>query len=493
VKRLAAAAVCAVLLAGCSVGAGPTTPAGSGGPASSPTASPPAARPIVIDTDLGGDDLLAVSLLLADPGVDVRAITVAGTGLVHCDPGLDDLRALLVRLRTPDVPVACGRETAAAPAAPFPDDWRSAADAAYGLALPTVAPLTTPTAAHLLVDTIQASPTPLTVVDLAPWTNLADALALDPSIATRVSGLFAMAGVIDYAGNAYRDGAPIAAAVEANIAADPVSAQAVLDSSIGITLVPLDVTDSIPVPSDIAAQLLPDHRAAAADLALELFAHNPFLAGAANRQYFWDETAAVTFLDPALASWKSRDVMLAISDAAPGQINAAANGRSIRFAATAEPEAITAAILAGLRRGPAAADPISLAGPASFVSDGARCAMTMAGTTPPVGATLLRFENQGGTAAALALVSASAPHTLQDIVDLARDFDLAHDSVPPWISQVAGLNANPGVTSWGFGVIAPPGLVPICAVGDPSAPTLVVGEPVVVAQASVPTTGSASP
>ena len=40
-------------------------------------------RPIVVDTDLGADDIIALALLLRSPAVDVRAITVSGT--VSCD------------------------------------------------------------------------------------------------------------------------------------------------------------------------------------------------------------------------------------------------------------------------------------------------------------------------------------------------------------------------------------------------------------------------
>src|SRR4051812_41017676 len=67
-----------------------------------PTASPtaPAAveripRPVVITTDMGLDDLLAIYVLLRDPSVDIRAIAIDGTGLVHCGPGVRNLRRIL--------------------------------------------------------------------------------------------------------------------------------------------------------------------------------------------------------------------------------------------------------------------------------------------------------------------------------------------------------------------------------------------------------------
>jgi uncharacterized membrane protein YraQ (UPF0718 family) len=50
---------------------------------------------VVIDTGVGSDDLMATAYLLANPDVQVDAITVSGTGLVHCDAGVRNVLALL--------------------------------------------------------------------------------------------------------------------------------------------------------------------------------------------------------------------------------------------------------------------------------------------------------------------------------------------------------------------------------------------------------------
>ena len=54
-----------------------------------------AAAPVVVDTDLAVDDLVALAFLLSSTEADVRAVTVSGTGEVRCPQGLVVIRSLL--------------------------------------------------------------------------------------------------------------------------------------------------------------------------------------------------------------------------------------------------------------------------------------------------------------------------------------------------------------------------------------------------------------
>jgi hypothetical protein len=86
----------------------------------------------VIDTDMSADDVMAILYLLQRPDVAVRAITVAGTGLAHCDAGTQHARDLVALLAAGSIPVACGRETPLQGTHHFPPDWRVAADQLHG-------------------------------------------------------------------------------------------------------------------------------------------------------------------------------------------------------------------------------------------------------------------------------------------------------------------------------------------------------------------------
>jgi hypothetical protein len=102
-----------------------------------PTARPAAApTPVVVDTDMSTDDVLALAYLLGRRDVDLRAVAVSGTGIADCPEGARNARALLAYAGRGDVPVGCGRPDPLAGANGFPPEWRARADELFGLKLP---------------------------------------------------------------------------------------------------------------------------------------------------------------------------------------------------------------------------------------------------------------------------------------------------------------------------------------------------------------------
>lgn len=137
-------------------------------------APPPSldAVPVVVDTDLGGDDLAALVFLLRHPAVEVEAITVAGAGLVGCDPGVDNVADLLTTLGERAVPVAC--TTRASEATAFPDEWRAAAATGTGKPRPGSTLTADPGGAASLVAHLARRHEGLVLVALGPMTTAAE-------------------------------------------------------------------------------------------------------------------------------------------------------------------------------------------------------------------------------------------------------------------------------------------------------------------------------
>ena len=94
-------------------------------------------KPVILDVDMAHEDMFSALFLLSHPNVDLRAITVSGTGEAHGGPGVSIALGLVQVRGHEESPVACGRETPLAGDHEFPAEWRQAADDEYGLDIPT--------------------------------------------------------------------------------------------------------------------------------------------------------------------------------------------------------------------------------------------------------------------------------------------------------------------------------------------------------------------
>jgi len=428
---------------------------------------------VIIDADMDISDLFAVAVLLRDPALDVRAIAIDGTGLVHCAGGRRVTRYLLEQLDRADVPFACGREGSGPNGRPFPAEWRDQADAAYGLDIPPVVETGIPEqAADLIARTIAASPGPVTIIALGPWTNIADAFAADPALVDDVAGIHAMAGAIEAPGNVLVDGLTEADRLEWNVVADADAFAAVLALDVSVTLVPLDATDDVPVPPDLLERLEEDHTAAPANLAYELLVRFPERLSLPGGQ-LWDELAALAVTDPWLVTWD--DATVRVTEA--GRIDRDTAGRPIRFAAAADREAVETALLGGLRRGGPRADPFAIRGDVTVSWDGERCTTDDA-TPETVGVYRAILVNETGASAGLTIVRIAAPHSWDELLALLADYDFESDGAPPdWIEPVGFAEADGGASGSGLVDLDAGTTGALCVPGEWPDITFVSGDP----------------
>lgn len=307
-----------VLAAACVSDPEPKTPR-------SPAAPADGLHHVVFDTDLAFDDIMALLYLLQRDDVVLDAVTIAGTGEAHCDPGVANALGLLALGGANDTPVACGRETPLQGSNAFPDEWRVAVDDLSMLDLPEVGRGADPRgAAQLLLDTLDGD---ATLITLGPLTNVAEALRADPELSSRVPEFVAMAGAIDVAGNTPNGVA------EYNVWVDPLAAKEVIEG-MEVTLVPLDATDDVPFTSFFADTLEAHRTSPEAEAAHAIILANEeiFLAPGYS---FWDTLATALVFRPELATFdEARVVVTASEDAGAGWIDRWDEGASVRFAAS---------------------------------------------------------------------------------------------------------------------------------------------------------------
>ncbi len=314
----------------------------------------PAMRPVplIVDADLAHDDVLALLFLVQHPSVAVQAVTVSGTGEVHCAAGVRNTLAVLQAVGRTDIPVACGRETPLVGAHAFPDAWRANADYLYGIELPPAAARASAlSAARLLRTTIRASDDKPVVLTLGPLTNLAEALQTEPALASKVQAVFIMGGAVRVEGNIAGSGTGLTnRAAEWNIWADPAAAEIVLRSGIPVVLAPLDATRHVPVTIEFLRRLEADRRTPAAELAYRLLAANEAFIRSGGYQ-FWDVLTAALLADEDLARYQPMRLAVVQDEGAEsGRTVATADGAPARVATWADRARFEALFLRTLNR-----------------------------------------------------------------------------------------------------------------------------------------------
>src|SRR6266567_2194529 len=252
---------------------------------------------VVIDTDPGVDDALALLLVMRSPELKIEAITpVAGN--VPLELSLPNaLRMVEIAGRT-DIPVAVGAK------APL---LRRLVTAAYahgenglGGAVfpePKIKPVAEP-AAKFISQIVRKYPGEVTLITIGPLTNIATALNMDSELARIVKSLVMMGGSLS--------GGNITPAAEFNVYVDPEAARIVFQSGIPITMVGLDVTRKTSLTEDHVRVLEAAHTPvseAAATIARNAIHHNRergFLAG----PNMHDSLAVAGFLDPSILQFQ---------------------------------------------------------------------------------------------------------------------------------------------------------------------------------------------
>ena len=193
---------------------------------------------IIIDTDPGIDDTMAIFFALNSPEIDVLGLTTV-YGNTSTDQGtINALRILEIALRT-DIPVYAGADK------PLESEYTGKGDFVHGhdgqgntdLKAPSIK-AATGSAVDFLENTIRENPGDVILVPIGPLTNIAELLIKNPEIAKDIKEIVLMGGNAISQGNA-------SPSAEANIRNDPEAADIVFSADCEISMVGLDVTNQV--------------------------------------------------------------------------------------------------------------------------------------------------------------------------------------------------------------------------------------------------------
>jgi inosine-uridine nucleoside N-ribohydrolase len=191
-----------------------------------------APRKVIIDTDPGVDDALALLFAMCSPELKIEAITVVA-GNVQLELALlNALRMVQIAGRA-DIRVSAGARA--------PLERRLVTATSHGsnglggidFPVPTIKPVDEP-ATEIIHSVVSGSPGEVSIIAIGPLTNVASALRTHPNLGKQVREIVLMGGSLS--------GGNMTPAAEFNIYVDPEAANIVFGSGVPLTMVGLDVT-----------------------------------------------------------------------------------------------------------------------------------------------------------------------------------------------------------------------------------------------------------
>ena len=193
-------------------------------PVVSETAADRGARrtPMIVDCDTGIDDSLALLYAVASPDCDLVAVTCTG-GNVDARQVAENTRAVLELAGRSDVEVAIGRETPLARPLVTTPETHGPRGIGYAELPPAAMPLSPRLSPDLIVEEARRRPGELTLVTLAPLTNVALAVLREPELPRLLRRVVIMGG-------SYRSAGNTAPTTEWNVSVDPEAARIVFEA-----------------------------------------------------------------------------------------------------------------------------------------------------------------------------------------------------------------------------------------------------------------------
>ncbi|KAJ8754167.1 hypothetical protein K2173_002066 [Erythroxylum novogranatense] len=198
---------------------------------------------LIIDTDPGIDDSMAILMAFQSPELEIIGLTTI-FGNVSTEDATKNALLLCEIAGHPDVPVAEGSPEPLKGGRPRVADFVHGSDGLGDISLPfPKAKKYEKNASELLVDKVNEYPGEVSVLALGPLTNLALAIKRDSSFASKVKRIVILGGAFFALGN-------VNPAAEANIYGDPEAADVVFTSGADITVVGINITTQVKFTDD---------------------------------------------------------------------------------------------------------------------------------------------------------------------------------------------------------------------------------------------------
>jgi purine nucleosidase len=297
---------------------------------------------VLMDHDGGVDDYLTTMLLMTMDHIQPLGIVVTPADC-YAEPAVSATRKILDLMECSHIPVA---QSTVRGINPFPRLYRR--DSFVVDHLPILnqsetirTSLVAQTGQDFMIQVLREAPEPVTLMVTGPLTTVATALEKAPEIEAKIQRIVWMGGALNVGGNVEKSWEPGQdGSAEWNVYWDPISAAQVWQTQIEIIMCPLDLTNNVPVTSDIVYKMGKQRQYPISDLAGQCYA-----LVIPQDYYFWDVLATAYLAHPEfyqLREWETEIITTGLSQ---GRTKIVSGGRKIYAMDTVDKEAFYAYIL----------------------------------------------------------------------------------------------------------------------------------------------------
>ncbi|PMB50354.1 nucleoside hydrolase [Fischerella thermalis CCMEE 5205] len=297
---------------------------------------------VLMDHDGGVDDYLATMLLMTMDHIQLLGVVVTPADC-YAQPAVSATRKILDLMGGTHIPVA---ESTVRGINPFPYLYRRDSFVVDHLPILNqsdriITPLVSEPGQDFMVKVLQQAPEPVTLMVTGPLTTIATALNKAPDIETKIKKVVWMGGALNVPGNVEKNWEPGQdGSAEWNVYWDPISAARVWQTQLEIIMCPLDLTNNVPVTSEIVRKMGQQRHYPISDLAGQCYA-----LVIPQDYYFWDVLATAYLGRPELYQLREWETEIITSGLSQGCTKIVSGGRKIYAMDKVDKEAFYAYIL----------------------------------------------------------------------------------------------------------------------------------------------------
>ncbi len=297
---------------------------------------------VLMDHDGGVDDYLATMLLMTMDHIQLLGVVVTPADC-YIQPAVSATRKILDLMGGSHIRVA---ESTVRGINPFPYLYRRDSFVVDHFPILNqsdriITPLVSEPGQDFMVKVLREAPEPVTLMITGPLTTIATALDKAPDIEAKIQKIVWMGGALNVPGNVEKNWEPGQdGSAEWNVYWDAVSASRVWETQIEIIMCPLDLTNNVPVTSEIVRKMGQQRHYPISDLAGQCYA-----LVIPQDYYFWDVLATAYLACPELYQLREWETEIITSGSSQGRTKIVSGGRKIYAMDKVDREAFYAYIL----------------------------------------------------------------------------------------------------------------------------------------------------